>query len=211
MPWHKIAPDGTLSVRANETGLTDNTNYVEVTMGNTANDTTNSDVIRDHYWNVDPNFDGRHRFVNMPTYTIGGTVDDPVLGNSMQGVLYVREDSVTSEHELYYRNAGGVKQITSNIGFLAASGYVRNITTGPTLTNVYNIKTVTLVGTGNVKFEFETPFANNEYIVSGANGEGGIGWSVPEATKLPGSVNVSVWNNNGQAVSPTVFYIVVYS
>ncbi|MCK5435549.1 MAG: hypothetical protein KAI88_02875, partial [Nitrosomonadaceae bacterium] len=60
MTWTPTAPDGSLSVKANRPLLAGNTTYTKTTMGGTANDTTNTDVIRDHYWDVSSALDGRH-------------------------------------------------------------------------------------------------------------------------------------------------------
>ena len=62
MPWNPISPDGTLSVKANRAPMRENTTYIQETMGNMAiGDNTTS--TRDHFWNVDDDFDGRHRFI----------------------------------------------------------------------------------------------------------------------------------------------------
>lgn len=211
MTWNSTAPDGTKSVKANKQLLLDNTQYIESTMDSTANDTTNTDAIKDHYWDVSSTFDGRHRFVNCPAFTIAGAATDPVIGSGMGGVIYVKEDSISSVNELFFRNAGGVHKITSGLSSKACSGYIKTITATPALTNVYNIASVTVVSAGNVKFTFSTALSNTNYVVNGAIGGGlGIGWTVPIATKLAASFNVNVFDNNGALVTPQEFYITVY-
>jgi len=118
MTWSSTAPDITRSVKANGSILTENTTYTETTMGNTANDTTNTNVIRDHYWNVDSTFDGRHRFINSPAYTISGNPADPVLGASMGSVTYSKTKSAVEspsnqDVQPFYRNAGGIMQLSA--------------------------------------------------------------------------------------------------
>lgn len=210
--WNSTAPDGTRSVKANKQILLDNTQYTEAKMGNTANDTTNTDAIRDHFWKVDANFDGRHRFINFPAFTIAGAATDPVIGASMQGVLYLKEDSISSSNEIFFRNAAGVKQLTSNLSSLGASGYITTITGAPTLSKVYNITAVVLVTTGTIRFDFTENMADTNYIVQVTLGDGGaVSVGIPEATKLVSSVTALTFNNDGVAASPTSMYITVYA
>ena len=209
--WNSTAPDGTKSVKANKQILLDNTQYTEAKMGSTANDTTNSDVIRDHFWKVDTNFDGRHRFINFPTFTIAGAATDPVIGASMQGVFYIKEDSIDSENQIYFRNSTGVQKVSSGHSSTVCSGYIKTIDATPALTNVYNISSVTVVSTGVVKFTFTEALSNVNYIVNGSIGGGaGIGWQIPIATKLAASVNINVFDNNGALVTPEEFNITIY-
>lgn len=116
MTWTSTAPDGAQSVKANRTILGNNTLYIENTMGKTANDTTNSDAIRDHYWAVDSNLDGRHRYINMPAYTISGAIADPVIGASCQSVTYTKtktalESAFQQDVQPFFRNGTGIMQI----------------------------------------------------------------------------------------------------
>ncbi len=108
MPWNSTAPLGTVSVKANRTILQDNTTYTEVTMGNTYPNLVNSDVVRDHFWNVGSNENGRHRFINSPAFTVGGNPTDPVIGTGMDSVLYAKTTS--SRVEWFHRNAQGIYQ-----------------------------------------------------------------------------------------------------
>jgi len=211
-PWNSVYPDGSKSVKQNETPGLENTAYIETTMGNTANDTTNTNVIRDHYWNVGVNLDGRHRFINLPAYTIAGSPTDPVIGASMGGVLYVREDKTTgTANEVYFRNAVGVKKL-SNPFEMVAAGYITDITGTPTLTNTYNIASCTNVATGQWKITFSTALASVNYIITGSMGDtSGRSWIVPKATKLVGSFVIDVENNNGNAADPIEFNFVVYA
>jgi hypothetical protein len=88
MGWNSTWPDGTKSVRANATPGQDNTNYIEATLNN------------DHWWNVGPNRDGRHKKVSMKD-----SVTDPALTAGMNGVLYLRTVSATDTSiQLFYNN-----------------------------------------------------------------------------------------------------------
>lgn len=116
MTWTPVVPDGSISVAANEANMLANTAYIKTTMGGTANDTTNTASIRDHYWHVGANFDGRHRFINSPAYTISGSPADPVIGTGMGGVSYFKtlssaESPGNQDVQPYFRNAGGIMQI----------------------------------------------------------------------------------------------------
>ena len=90
MPWNSTAPLGTVSVKANRQILQDNTTYIEDSMGNDVVGTNNG-TVRDHFWDVDPNLDGRHRFFQSVGFTVGGLPEDPVVGTGMDGVLFLKE------------------------------------------------------------------------------------------------------------------------
>ena len=112
MPWNATAPLGSVSVKANRTIQQQNTTYIETTMG-TSVVGTNTNTTRDHFWNVDANLDGRHRFINTPAFTAGGVAADPVLGAGMDGVLYLKTTNATNQW--FYRNAQGVSQATPTL------------------------------------------------------------------------------------------------
>ena len=52
--WNSISPDGTKSVKLNKTIIQANTTYTE------------TELNKDHFWNIGANEDGRHKFVNTP-------------------------------------------------------------------------------------------------------------------------------------------------
>src|SRR5690349_2957761 len=107
MPWNSNAPLGSVSVKANRTKLQENTTYIETTMGNTAVGINNSSV-RDHFWNVGADEDGRHRFMQSPAFTEGGVDSDPVIGTGMDAVEYVKVTNGRAER--FHRNAEGIYQ-----------------------------------------------------------------------------------------------------
>jgi hypothetical protein len=85
MPWNSIAPLGSVSVKANRTRVQQNTTYTELTMGNSIVG-TNNNTVRDHFWNVGANEDGRHRFIQSPNFTSTAASPNnvfPVLGAGM--------------------------------------------------------------------------------------------------------------------------------
>jgi len=95
MAWSSLAPDPAKSVKANQPIIAANTVYTEITLGGVANGSANSTSTKDHYWNIDSNFDGRHRYINSPAYTTSsaGAVD-PVIGAGMDCVLYAKRKTV---------------------------------------------------------------------------------------------------------------------
>lgn len=107
MPWNATAPLGTVSVKANRSILQDNTTYIQTTMGNSIIG-TNTTTTRDHFWNVGANEDGRHRFINSPAFTVGGSPTDAVIGTGMDSVLYAK--TTTGRVEWFHRNAQGIYQ-----------------------------------------------------------------------------------------------------
>jgi len=112
MPWHPDFPLGTTSVRNNRVIGDDNTKYIQTTMGNEAIG-TNTVATRDHFWNVGPDQDGRHRFIQSPKFVspAPATNADPLLGTQMDGVLYLRTVSTdVARVEGFYRNAEGIYQ-----------------------------------------------------------------------------------------------------
>lgn len=113
MPWNSVSPIGSISVRANRTTMNQNTSYIETTMGTTAVGTVGVNV-RDHFWNVGPNQDGRHRFIQSIGYTSGtgpAVPADPAVGTAMDGVIYLKQASVAvGRVEGFYRNTNGIYQ-----------------------------------------------------------------------------------------------------
>ena len=89
MAWNSTFPLGSVSVKANRAIGQANTTYIETTMGNSPIG-TNTNITRDHFWNVGANEDGRHRFMNSPSFTVGGNPADPVVGTGMNAVWYLK-------------------------------------------------------------------------------------------------------------------------
>lgn len=107
MPWNSNSPNGSLSVKANESKMLENTAYIETTMGNSVAG-TNTVNTRDHFWNVGSNVDGRHRFIQSQAFTVGGTATDPVIGTGMDGVIYLK--TISGRVQGFYRNTNGIFQ-----------------------------------------------------------------------------------------------------
>lgn len=111
--WNPVWPNGAVSVRANTIPGQQNTNYI------------NSIENVNHYWNVGANFDGNHRFIQMPNQAI-----DVALTASMDGALYIKPASVNDPSiNLFYVNATGIVQATptfqkGSVSLPSSSAYV---------------------------------------------------------------------------------------
>lgn len=107
MAWNAASPDGTISVKANRTQMNANNTYTQTTMGESIVG-TNTVTTRDHFWNVGTNEDGRHRFIQSPAFTVGGSPTDPLVGTGMDGVLYLK--TTNTRAEWFHRNSSGIYQ-----------------------------------------------------------------------------------------------------
>ena len=121
MPWNSTWPVGSISVKANRIIGQQNMTYIETTMGNSIVG-TNTNSMRDHFWNVGANEDGRHRFTQSPAFTVGGNPADPVLGTGMDAVEYVKITNGRAER--FHRNAQGIYQhvpsfLSGNVGSIS--------------------------------------------------------------------------------------------
>lgn len=97
MAWNAIWPDGSVSVRANTPTGQANTAFIK------------SSLNINHFFDdntVGSNFDGNHRFVQMPK-----SAADVPLGASMDGVIYLKQASVTNTQiQGFYQNSNGIYQ-----------------------------------------------------------------------------------------------------
>lgn len=91
MTWNTTAPDGTKSVKANETILQANTSYILTTQQ------------RDHYWNEDANNDGHHKKIELPDivninsdpFSLDANGDPTVLSTGQDCMYYTRPKTAT--------------------------------------------------------------------------------------------------------------------
>lgn len=96
MGWNSTWPDGSKSVKQNETTGKENTNYIKATLN------------IDHFFNFGTNEDGHHRFVNMIKQA-----SDVSIATGMDGVLYLKEVSASNSRiELFYRNSDKIYQLS---------------------------------------------------------------------------------------------------
>lgn len=142
MAWRTTAPDGSKSVKDNETILQDNTTYTETTMN------------YDHYWNIGSNEDGRHKYVNMPNQASA-----PSISTGMNGILYALENVSTQP---YFRNNDSIMQLLGIRAMAVFNG------TGALAYN-YNVASVSRTSTGNYTITYTSALPNNNYLVLGGS------------------------------------------
>ncbi len=127
MPWNPVAPDGSLSVKSNRSKLGDNTTYIQTYMGNSPIGTVGN-TVRDHFWNVSGNLDGRHRFIQTVGFTLGSNPANPDVGAGMDSVIYAKTMAADSNVAWFHRN----KQNPSNIyQFIPAMKFGEKVIPGP--------------------------------------------------------------------------------
>lgn len=139
MPWNANWPVGNISVKANRTPGNQNTLYIAATMGSSAVG-TNTSAVRDHFWNVGGNEDGRHRFMCSPGFTVGGNPANPVVGAGMDATLFLKKTN--NEFQWFNLNSsvtssGSNYQVSPNFiqGTVVLNGVFVTVT--PIPANVY--------------------------------------------------------------------------
>jgi len=180
MTWTSVSPIGTQSVRANRTTMAANTVYIETKMGNSVVG-SDSVTVRDHFWNVDANLDGRHRFIQSPAFTVGAVPADPTLGTDMNSVMYTRfktatESTFQQDVQAYLRNV--TPNIMQILG-IRACGVFNGSAGNPSQANVVYSHNLALQAAGtpgivrNAEGEYTITFGNalpsaNYLVVGGA-------------------------------------------
>ena len=144
MAWESTAPDGTKSVKANETILQSNTTYTETEMN------------IDHYWNVGANEDGHHKQVQMVKKAA-----EPALDAGMDSFLYAFDNSET---EMYLKNATSVMQL---LGIKACVVFNYAAGAAQTIVYSYNVASVTKTSTGKYTITYTNALPTNKYLVLG--------------------------------------------
>lgn len=133
MAWVTNSPVGTLSVKDNRAQMNANNTYINTYLGNQSA-FENLDTTRDHFWNIDSNRDGRHRFICSPAFTTsdGVTPTDPVVGAGMSAVLYLK--TTNTQPQWFNRTSGNViYQVSPNFisGSFTSSANFTNIVAVP--------------------------------------------------------------------------------
>lgn len=177
MTWNSTFPDGTVSVKANKTIGQQNTTYIETTMGDSA-EGSNAVTTRDHYWNVDADLDGRHRFIQSKAFQVGGSPTDPVIGTNMDTVLYPKlklalESTAQQDVQYFLRNSGQIMQM---MGIRAMGVFNGSASTPAQAAVVYshNLATqsaspkgIVRTGTGLYTITFASALPSANYLVLG--------------------------------------------
>lgn len=97
MSWSSISPDGTRSVKANESIGQGNTTYIETKMK------------LDHFWNEDADKDGHHDLLHMAKQA-----SDPTIATNLDGTVYLK-DTVEGRTEGFYKNGSGIYQFIPSV------------------------------------------------------------------------------------------------
>ena len=160
MSWNTDSPDGTKSVKANNDILQANTTYTETEMN------------KDHFWNIGADEDGHHKFAQMPKYTDGAvaTPTSPTLDAGMDLAFFSRlktalESTVHQDVQPYARNANAIMQLLG----IRACGVFNHVAGNVAQTLVYkhNVTSVTRQATGRYSVAFTTALPSNNYLIFG--------------------------------------------
>ena len=156
MVWMSTSPDGSKSVKQNESIVQANTTYIEETLGNS----TNTD--KDHYWNIGSDEDGHHRAAQFKNYedSYTGAPTDPVLATAMVTALYARNSTG------FMRDAGGIAQLLGIRAFAVFDNVAGNV--AQTLTASFNVTSVTRQATGRFSVAYSNPLPSDNYLVIGS-------------------------------------------
>jgi len=142
--WNTTAPDGTKSVKANETILQANTTYIETT------------EAVDHYWNIGADEDGHHKQVQMVKKAVA-----PTLDAGMDSFLYAFDNVET---EMFLRNNTSIMQL---LGIKACVVFNYAAGAAQTIIYSYNVTSVTRTSTGKYTVTYTTALPTNKYLVLG--------------------------------------------
>jgi hypothetical protein len=162
MTWEPLWPDGNQSVQDNRPAGAANTTYIKTKME------------LDHYWGLEGNNDGHHRWMMAPKKETGGTPDNPTLATGMDGVVYLKQ-KISGESpdrqpvmpyylpassevmELLGIRAGGVFSLSGDVFTLK---YGHNVTAGSMIRSPVST-------TGRYQVTFTTALPNANYGVFG--------------------------------------------
>jgi hypothetical protein len=165
MAWQTDAPDGTKSVKSNNTILQDNTNYTKTTQN------------VDHYWDTSTNQDGHHNVVEMDQQGTSASPTEASLSTGMDGVIYCKSKSSSEapdnqDVQLFFKNnkdvdTPGVTQIMQLLG-IRAMGVFDSTTSNGAVTLQYSQNcTVNRDALGVYTVTFGTNVASDNYLVLG--------------------------------------------
>jgi len=175
MPWNSVSPNPAQSVADNLSPMQQNTAYIKATMGSDPIG-ENTDVVRDHFWNVDSTLDGRHRFIQSPAFTVGGLPDDPIIGSAMNQVIYAKlktavESVAQQDVQPFARctKTAGDSSVSSIMQLLGIRACVLFNGDPATILYKHNVLSVvrTAEGRYTVTFDVANPLPSDNYLVLG--------------------------------------------
>lgn len=189
--WNTTTPDGSKSVKKNETILQNNTTYIKTNMA------------WDHYWAESATKDGYHKQVSM-----GVQSSDPtLLPSDIDGEFYIRNKTaaeaptVQLPEPFYYQTPdGGTTNYYLQLGFRALAHFT--VTSG-TLTQTYAHNcTITRSAKGRFTLSFTVALPSDNYIVMG----GGVRNS--STAKNYGNLNVIASTTKAGSMTTSNCYLV---
>jgi len=181
MPWNSTWPDGTVSVKANDATGVQNTNYIKATMGASIVG-TNTGATTDHFWDVDANLNGHHRFVKMPKFTstaVAPDDTDPAIGVGIDAAYYAKlkltlESTAAQDVQAFFKNT--TSPVMQLLG-IRAMGVFTGGAADPTQAEVlysHNLATQTAgtkgivhTSTGHYTVTFATALPTANYLILG--------------------------------------------
>lgn len=192
--WETTAPDGSKSVKKNETILQNNTTYVKA----------NLDL--DHYWDDSSTTDGYHRKISMVDQ-----VSDPSIPGSMDGLIYLLENVSSQPH---FRNADSIMQLLGIRAMVVWSG-------ASTIDYQYNVASVAQGSTGFFTITYTTALPNTNYLVLGnairnnSSSSSEMVFSMQGATalssvKTTGLCKVQIKSDGGTGHTPLQAWAVIF-
>lgn len=194
MPWNSIAPLGSISVKANRTRMQQNTTYTEVTMGNSIVG-TNNNTVRDHFWNVGANEDGRHRFIQSPTYTSTAASPNnvfPVLGAGMNTML-VPILATGGSIEWFRKNVDS-NDDQDNMNYQITPRYQIGVVNIQSASNWVNVKILPANVRGQITFFLDADYSRCQ-----------TGWFCTSATQCRGYSNLFLSNSGSTSTSRAAY------
>lgn len=185
MVWNPLAPDGSKSVKQNESILQSNTSYTETTLGNNSSDQEPSagpPIVHtyDHFWNIGEDEDGHHRQVQMKKYedNYAGAPTDPNLNEQMAGAFFVKDSTGIAgsiDPQPFFRNLPfAVPPAADDVGVMQLLGIramalFNNVdgNVAQTLTYSHNVASVTRQATGRFSVVYTNSLPSSNYLVLG--------------------------------------------
>jgi len=193
MTWSDNWPDGTLSVKANKPQGNSNMAYISYNMGNQivgTNGVAPALEARDHFWKISSTYDGRHRFVQNPSFVNDlGESAVPEIGSDMAGVFYLKvkssdESPDVQKPEPFHKSVSGASGQILQLGFRCICTFTYTNTVGefPIQSNylyTHNVKPYDTViphtnsgikrtSQGVYKISFENPLPSRNYALIGS-------------------------------------------
>ena len=155
MPWNSTSPDGTKSVKDNETPMQQNTSYIETKMA------------LDHYWNEDATNDGHHKQVE----SINKASDPASLSTASNALYYSRLKTAAEAPDaqktepFVYTQVGAVNHYLQ-LGFRAMVHFQGRSTNGNcTLKYSHNVTTVERTAKGLYTVTFTVAMPTDNYLI----------------------------------------------